>query len=415
MASQRTGPQRDRGASEKRKTSQERDEEGGEYEARDDAIDVLLPPSYEESISTTMLNNPSVASKIRPLPYPIVLPQCRPRSSSRGFIIAYAPILGTHKNITQDQFVTFIRDFTSSTQVSPVFHAINIGAMAAGFAPSAIAMAVSMSVQASVRFAMAAQVKGRTNSFLDKSNRELFWPVGLHAMITAFLPGQGQEVDVDSSRINGSGSGQSVKIPQSAPLILVPDADSDDDGPEKSSWRKSSKFASNYFDKRAQASHPDIYASTLGIASSGEHKPKFASRYADPNHPVNSGSPLSLLTGGIVNPRGWKEGRDGGGLLARVQEFKQRSEGAGQGRFLDRVDSFSSRSSMSTYPKEGQFNHPMRPTGQQSRSERTIQQIQQPGGLKQMVRKATKMQQDVLYLVIAEIPDDVMARMGPQP
>lgn len=31
-------------------------------------------------------------------------------------------------------------------------------------------------------------------------------------------------------------------------------------------------------------------------------KPKFRSRYADPNHPANSGSLIALVTGGKINP-----------------------------------------------------------------------------------------------------------------
>jgi len=31
-------------------------------------------------------------------------------------------------------------------------------------------------------------------------------------------------------------------------------------------------------------------------------QPQFRSRYADPNHPANSGSLISLITGGHINP-----------------------------------------------------------------------------------------------------------------
>lgn len=33
----------------------------------------------------------------------------------------------------------------------------------------------------------------------------------------------------------------------------------------------------------------------------------FASRYSDPNHPASSGSLIALVTGGAVNPNGWRQ------------------------------------------------------------------------------------------------------------
>jgi hypothetical protein len=76
-----------------------------------DAIDSLLPPSYDEAIAITLGTPASTGapSEILPLPYPIFLPQRRPRSTSRGFILAYAPILSTHKNITQAQLSPFYK------------------------------------------------------------------------------------------------------------------------------------------------------------------------------------------------------------------------------------------------------------------------------------------------------------------
>ena len=103
-------------------------------------------------------------------------------------------------------------------------------------------------------------------------------------MITTYLPGQASQqfVDVDVSRFNICCGSQGTQLSQTATLVLIPEQD---DVQEKSSWKKSSEFLSSYFDKRAQASHPDIYASTLGGAHADDQKPNFASRYLDPNHP----------------------------------------------------------------------------------------------------------------------------------
>lgn len=43
-------------------------------------------------------------------------------------------------------------------------------------------------------------------------------------------------------------------------------------------------------------------------------KPKFTSRYADPNHPASSGNIISLVTGGHINPPSFGGGGLGGGL-----------------------------------------------------------------------------------------------------
>jgi hypothetical protein len=66
-----------------------------------------------------------------------------------------------------------------------------------------------------------------------------------------------------------------------------------------------------YFsDMSSQAGkHPD------NVLANGP-QPNFTSRFADPNHPVNSGSLISLVTGGYINvpPLGGKGGGLGGGL-----------------------------------------------------------------------------------------------------
>ena len=63
-----------------------------------------------------------------------------------------------------------------------------------------------------------------------------------------------------------------------------------------------------------------------------------------------------------------------------------------------------------SFPDQREDDDPMRQLGT-SRTKRTVQQIQQPGGLRQVVRKAITLQQEMLYLVIAEFPDDVKEDM----
>ncbi|EXJ75793.1 uncharacterized protein A1O5_00300 [Cladophialophora psammophila CBS 110553] len=420
------------------------------------AIDTLLPPSYDDVISPQS-STAAPFTTVKPLPHPIILPQRRPHHSSRGFVRAYAPVLQTHKNISQTTFLQFLKNFQQSSRASPVFHAINIGAMAAGFAPSAIAIAVSMSVQVGVRHAMAAQGRLRTNTFLDKANREMFWPVGLHAMITTFAPGQSDQrlLDVDSGRSLPSfheTNRHGLAIPQSAPLIFPSvDQEADDDGQPSSSWKQSSKFVSSYFDRRAQAAYPSTYADALEAEKSFGHQ-TFASRYSDPNHPANSGSPLALLTGGMINPRGDRDGllstarrmrrsnsHGEEGLLMRLARTASSATKGGQHRELS-YDSAPLSESQSQPQSQSHYHSPesedsaclpRRESSRQARRHRhrhrresSSSQYDESRGraggggggvgvrLRQVLRRATTMQQDMLYLVIAEIPDSVKEELS---
>lgn len=408
----------------------EKDENERElYEDEEDnsSLDDMLPPSYDEALSATMPASPSIGTtntEILPLPLPIIIPQRRPKTHSRGFIHAYSPVLLTHKNISEPQFLDFLHSFHKSTQASPIFRAINIGAMATGMVPSVIAMAVSMSVMAATKAATTYQVKGRTNNFLDKSNGEVFWKVGCHAFITTFQPGRGDErfIDIDSARsrdrIDTQGQAQTqtqaFQLPESAPLVMITTPSSPSG--EKSTWTRTKDFTSNYRDKRAQASHPEAFATT----TTSSEKPSFTSRYADPNHPVNSGSPIDLLTGGALNLRGDKSR---GGLLSSVRDMKTSRSGidgrsggsrgqGGRGGLRDRLTSPTPSSSnpnsnsdiSQSSRRAGLGVGDVRDRFSRGRNERSSRPS---GQLKGVVRKATSMQQDVLYLVIAEIPEDM--------
>jgi hypothetical protein len=55
-------------------------------------------------------------------------------------------------------------------------------------------------------------------------------------------------------------------------------------------------------DRRAQATYAGTNPDSRLAHAAPPPEKKFASRFADPNHPVNSGSIVSLLTGGNVDP-----------------------------------------------------------------------------------------------------------------
>jgi hypothetical protein len=128
----------------------------------DEAAERSNPPSYEESEQSVapvddlvqqVVNKNKVALyktpefERTPLPLPVILPQRRPGKKARGFVRAYAPLLGECSGIDQETFLTFIGNFEKASQASAIFPILQISAGIAGFAPSLIAMAVTTVVQ----------------------------------------------------------------------------------------------------------------------------------------------------------------------------------------------------------------------------------------------------------------------------
>ncbi|EXJ83678.1 hypothetical protein A1O1_07302 [Capronia coronata CBS 617.96] len=314
------------------------------------------PPSYRETeASSSSPNGPAsaeefataflrthkvatatVASKTyQPLPCPVILPQRRPKDKSRGFVRAYAPLLGSCADIDQQTFIDFLNDLDRASRASPVFNVINVACFAVGFVPSPIAMGVSIAVQAASRTAQEVQTRYRRNTYLDQINETLFKPRGLYCMIMTFKPDSPYEpvigMDVRSTstdaalakatsnpdselrqklksmRLTSGTSKGEMSLPESAPLVYPALDAALSEGtelsePKQTGLRASAGFVANYLDRRAQASHAGMYPDgKLAAAAPGEKK--FASRFSDPNHPANSGTILGLLSGGNFDPQ----------------------------------------------------------------------------------------------------------------
>ncbi|KAK4508180.1 hypothetical protein PRZ48_001918 [Zasmidium cellare] len=333
--------------------------------------DIQSLPSYEESeamkegetvddlVREVMADSkppvqpPQVTSEARaieriPLPCPVVIPQRRPRKKARGFVRAYAPVLGDC-GIDQDTFLKFLKNFYKSSQASPVFPLIQLAAGIAGMAPSVIAMAVSTAVGTAARVGEEMEVRARTNNFLDKMNDQLFKPAGLYAMIIKYKSDaemqasaggpfgslasmiQPGRVDVSTnqtiakySRMGSHDSGErsmsdrmqnlrvasnttrgTIELPEAAPLIF-PDIDKKaitHDGPEtfKDKTRDAKKFLADYLDRRAQMQ----YAMQDPNSTLTHQTRPFKSSLADPSHPLytnTGGGLISLVSGGKVSP-----------------------------------------------------------------------------------------------------------------
>jgi hypothetical protein len=123
-----------------------------------------------------------------PLPFPVIIPQRRPGSKSRGFVRGYAPDLAA-SGISQETFLLFLNNLDLAAQASPALRAIFVSAGIVGLVPGTITFAVSLSVQILVGAAMEVESRYKANAYLDQLNKELFMPRGLYAMVMRYKPG----------------------------------------------------------------------------------------------------------------------------------------------------------------------------------------------------------------------------------
>ncbi|USW48765.1 hypothetical protein Slin15195_G020840 [Septoria linicola] len=316
------------------------------YEPVDELVREVVSdskPSITSAPSTSALDAKALS---RPqLPYPVILPQRRPRKKARGFIRAYSPVLADC-GISQEVFLTFLNNFHKSSQASPIFPVITISAAIAGMAPSVIAMAVCTAAQVAAGIGAEVQSRSRTNTFLDRINDELFKPAGLYAMIvkyqsdaeaqqsTSGLAGLASQVRAERADVSayqkatiakynrtasdaktvgdrmenlrlasGTTKGAAM-LPESAPLIF-PDIDKKvaQAGPEtfNDKTKDAKKFLADYLDRRAQMEYATKHPhSSLSVP---EQQRGFKSTVADSNHPMHSGGLVALVSGGKVAPR----------------------------------------------------------------------------------------------------------------
>ncbi|KAF7867504.1 uncharacterized protein EAF02_009695 [Botrytis sinoallii] len=259
------------------------------------------------------------------LPLPVILSQRRPKSRSRGFIRAYAPLL-QNCDIPENMWLDFLRTFNKATQASPWIQCINFAGLAAhGVAPG-VAIAVQIAIAVAIKAANEIHSRQRTNSFLDAMNNQFFRPRGLYALVLTWNPDDGNHtsmVDMTStiSKSIDPQTGESktrnkfhtssgntygdFEFPEAAPLVFpaldaaLTNVGSEGEERLKEKLKRKGDFVSDYMDRRARAQYaaqnPNSFLST-------GPKEKFTSRYADPNHPASSGNPWSLVTGGKFNP-----------------------------------------------------------------------------------------------------------------
>ncbi|ROW04750.1 hypothetical protein VMCG_04838 [Cytospora schulzeri] len=362
---------------------------------------------------------------VRRLPCPVIIPQRRPRNKDRGFVKAYAPVLD-ECGVGQDVFLKFLKSWLAACKTDPWIDVLFIAAGVVGMLPEVAAKVVGTVVQVAAGTAKELQSRTRRNTFLDRVNQELFMPRGLYAMVMAFkdeVPGQqprgplsklagvagkalfskerldiNQTVakysnpDPDMSRmkkglqnirlVSGRTHGE-IELPEAAALVY-PDIDraaqkdldqegngkGTEDESMKEKWKGAGKWVQDYLDRKAQASYElEHQGSSLTVPSTS--RPAFASRYSDPNHPANSGSLISLLTGGAVNPAGRRQER----RSAKQDRKAMRREYKDQRRIVH------------------------------GKSPRGPRRVRLPKGQRKGIIKKV-LQQDVLYLLIVNLPTE---------
>ncbi|KIW30966.1 uncharacterized protein PV07_02652 [Cladophialophora immunda] len=339
--------------------------------ALDEAAEELEqpPPTYEQAAATSPASDEEVAraflhqhkvapipsETFKPLPCPVILPQRRPKDKTRGFVRAYAPLLGECAGIDQKTFIDFINDLDRASKASPVFDVINLACFAVGLVPNPITMAVSIAIQVASGTGKELQSRYRRNTYLDQINESLFKPRGLYCMIMTFKPDNPHDpiLGMDLTNLGLSSTDQALvkatsipdselkqklakirltsgvsrgelSLPESAPLVYPAldaaaqaalDSAGGTSGAAQSALPQSTKdklhsssgFLASYLDRRAQASYAGMHPDSRLVMPPPEKK--FASRFSDPNHPANSGTILGLLTGGHFDPKAKRRGR----------------------------------------------------------------------------------------------------------
>lgn len=162
--------------------------------------------SVQVAIHNTQPAKPKDGSRSRKiasnkLPFPVILPQRRPGTKARGFVRAYAPLL-QDSGISQDIFLSFLKEFHRAAQASPIFDVIMVATAIAGFYPDMLIGMALQAIQIAAGIGQEIQERLRTNKFLDQANKELFIPNGLFALIVTYKSGDSEQTEIGTKTID---------------------------------------------------------------------------------------------------------------------------------------------------------------------------------------------------------------------
>lgn len=325
------------------------DEENHENVTSQDEHRTDEKPDVRKFLAKFLARHPIIGNPMQNndrLPCAVIIPQRRPRTKSRGFVKAYAPVL-ENCGIDQGTWMDFLETFHKASQASPIFGGILVAGHLVGYVPSVSAMVASMLIQAAATGAIVLHLRSRTNSFLDEVNQYFFRPRGLfallikykgsrnrwspeplevsHAVATSSEPtgapkkgNLGAKLKHNLQYVSGTSHG-GMEIPESAPLIYPAidnavaglaqandQAVNNQESKAPGRFKRSSKFVNEYLDRRARATFHAENPSSSQLSTPGVgDKEQFVSRCLDPTHPTSSGS-----SGRIVD--GWESRSEGG-------------------------------------------------------------------------------------------------------
>ncbi|KAE8153103.1 hypothetical protein BDV25DRAFT_137174 [Aspergillus avenaceus] len=358
---------------------------------------------------------PSPSTHQNHLPYPIVIPQRRPGSKERGWVKAYAPILEQY-DIQQDMFLDFLESLNKAMQGSKFLMALQVAALGAGFVPNTIAMGVTVAVQVAATIATKAETKWKINSLLDRYNEQVLRPRGLYCLIVSYNPSTtiisknksdmdiiAQAVSQPSTHPNfirkakknlrnpfpATTEGQQNLPPMIAPLVF-PSAVDEAVAPKNKFTRRVDRL-NNYLDRRAQARYA---AESKQDILSIPQRQEFRNRYLDPNHPVNNGGLLGLISGGHLTSNAQEIRRTGMGTIATQERMVHEQYNAQMAQLQEQM-----RSQHMSPQVQRAYIENLTATYQQQ-----IGQIDSQRELAE--RGQRKLTRDLLYLMIVDMPSE---------
>ncbi|CAK7263296.1 hypothetical protein SEPCBS57363_000495 [Sporothrix epigloea] len=367
---------------------------------------------------------PTAASTLPHLLHPVVIPQRRPGNKQRGFVEAYAPDLAAN-DIDEESFLAFVRATNKAAQASKWLHAVQVAAMGTGFIPNHIALGVSAAVQIIAGITAKVETRWKTNTFMDRMNKEFFRPRGLYCLIMSYSPiawdknnvaqpdvaqaltsrqtPQSDDVGFLSSakqKLRDPAAGAShgeESLPSSVAALVYAEDSSDSPEAPSSSSRETNKMKKafarldDYFDRRAQARYA---AESKGDVLSAPRSKPFSNRFLDPNHPASNGGLLGLVSGGKLVPDRQKQKETMQSAMA-VQEQAVREQQAAQMAQLDQV-----LEGMNLTPAQ------RRDYIQQYENAYTLQlqQLQQQTDLLEQGQR--RINRNILYLLIVNMPTE---------
>lgn len=124
----------------------------GDPESQSDEDSHISPQEADAAVNSFIQDHAQSPPAVEPtsprarLPSPVVIPQRRPGSRSRGFVKAYAPVLELF-GIDRGSFSDFIQAANKAFEASKFLVAVQLAATGTSFVPNSIALGASIGVQ----------------------------------------------------------------------------------------------------------------------------------------------------------------------------------------------------------------------------------------------------------------------------